>query len=165
MALKWGIISCGNISHDFTNAVNTLNKDEHQIVANAARSLSRAEEFAKRFDIPKSYGSYLELAQDPNVDAVHIGTQHTQHMAVALLMLEHGKHVLCEVPMGLNEKQVQKMIECAKQKNLLLMEGIISRHFPAWKYVQQQILDGALGEINSVDVDFGLKLIDFDRLM
>lgn len=76
MALKWGIAAAGHISHDFANAVSTLAKAEHRIVANAARSLSRAEEFAKRFDIPKSYGSYLELAQDANVEIVHIGTYH-----------------------------------------------------------------------------------------
>lgn len=76
MAFKWGIAASGSISSDFTNAVSTLDKNEHKVVANAARSLSRAEEFAKRFDIPKSYGSYLELAQDPNVEAVHVGTHH-----------------------------------------------------------------------------------------
>lgn len=165
MALKWGIAASGNISHDFCNAVNTRSKDEHCIVANAARSLNRAEEFGKRFDIPKSYGSYLELAKDPDVDAVHIGVIHSEHMNVTLMMLEHGKNVLCEVPMGMNEKQVRKVIEYAKEKKVLLMEGIISRHCPAWRYVQQRILDGALGDIESVQVDFGLKLIDFDRLM
>lgn len=165
MALKWGIAAAGGISHDFANAVTTLSKDEHQIVANAARSQSRAEEFAQRFDIPKSYGSYLELAQDPNVEVVHVGTIHTQHVETALLMLEHGKHVLCEVPMGINEKQVRKLIEYAKEKNLFLIEAIWSRHFPSYRYIRQQILDGALGDIKSVDVLFGLKLTDVERLM
>lgn len=33
----------------------------------AARDLSRAKEFARKYDIPKAYGSYKELAEDPNV--------------------------------------------------------------------------------------------------
>lgn len=165
MALKWGIVAAGNLSHDFTNAVSTLSKDEHQVVANAARSQSRAEEFAKRFDIPKSYGSYLELAQDPNVEAVHIATIHAEHVKTALLMLEHGKHVLCEVPMGVNEKQVRKLVDYAKEKNLFLVEGLWCRHFPSYRYIRQQILDGALGEIKSVEVTFGLELTAIERLM
>lgn len=62
MALKWGILSAGKISHDFVNALQTLNKHDHEVVAVAARDLNRAEDFAERFDIPKAYSSYLELA-------------------------------------------------------------------------------------------------------
>lgn len=45
-------------------------------------------------------------------------------MHVAQLMLEHGKHVLCELPMGMNQKQVQQLVTLAKEKNLFLAEGI-----------------------------------------
>lgn len=90
MALKWGIVAAGTVCNEFTNAVSAFNKDEHQIVANAARDLSRAVDFAKRFDIPKSYGSYMELAKDPNVEIAYIGTIHPQHFEIAQLMLEHG---------------------------------------------------------------------------
>lgn len=82
-----------------------------------------------------------------------------------ILLREHGKHVLCEVPMGINEKQVRQLIECAKEKNLFLVEGILLRHSPAYRYVQEQIHNGALGEIKSVDVDFGLEVSGFERLL
>lgn len=164
MALRWGMAAAGNISFDLANSLTTLNKDEHQVVAVAARDLNRAQEFANRFDIPKSYGSYLELAQDPNVEIVHVGVIHIQHLAVASMMLEHGKHVLCEVPMGINEKQVQKLVALAKEKNLFLIEGIWTGHFPAYRYVQQQIKSGALGVIQSVDIDCGVELHNVERL-
>uniref|UniRef100_A0A8C8X3Q5 Dihydrodiol dehydrogenase n=1 Tax=Panthera leo TaxID=9689 RepID=A0A8C8X3Q5_PANLE len=67
MALRWGIVSVGLISSDFTTALRTLPRSEHQVVAVAARDLSRAKEFARKHDIPKAYGSYEELAKDPNV--------------------------------------------------------------------------------------------------
>lgn len=73
MVLKWGVASAGKISHDFVNAIGTLNKDDHHVVAVAARDISRAEEFAKRFDIPKAYGSYSGLAKDSDVEVVYIG--------------------------------------------------------------------------------------------
>lgn len=166
MALRWGIASAGNIAHDFVNAVGTLSKDEHQVVAVAARDLSRAEDFAKRFDIPKAYGSYLELAQDPNVEIVHIGTLHVHHLEVALLMLDHGKNVLVETPMGMNEKQIRQLTNHAKEKNLFAMEGIWSRMFPSYQHIREQIDSGKLGEIVSVDVEFGLSGIsEVERLM
>ncbi|KAF6077258.1 dihydrodiol dehydrogenase [Phyllostomus discolor] len=67
MAVRWGIVSAGLISGDFTTVLRTLPRSEHQVVAVAARDLSRAKEFARKHDIPKAYGSYEELAKDPNV--------------------------------------------------------------------------------------------------
>lgn len=65
--LRWGIASAGKICHDFTNALATLPSNEHKVVANAATNLQRAQEFGKLHKIKKSYGSYEELAKDPNV--------------------------------------------------------------------------------------------------
>ncbi|XP_007957370.1 trans-1,2-dihydrobenzene-1,2-diol dehydrogenase-like, partial [Orycteropus afer afer] len=67
MAVRWGIVSVGLISSDFTTVLRTLPRSEHQVVAVAARDLSRAKEFARKHDIPKAYGSYEELAKDANV--------------------------------------------------------------------------------------------------
>lgn len=166
MALKWGIASAGNIAHDFVNALGTLSKDDHQVVAVAARDLKRAEEFSERFDIPKAYGSYLELAKDPNVEIVQVATLHPYHLEVALLMLEHGKHVLVETPMCINEKQIRTLTEYAKLKNLFAMEGVWSRMFPSYKYIREQIESGKIGAIVSVDVEFGFSgLTNINRMM
>lgn len=123
MALKWGIAAAGLICHDFVNAIGTLSEDDHQVIAVAARDLDRASEFAQRFDIAKAYGSYCELAQDCDIEIVYIGVLIPQHLEVAMLMLDHGKHVLCEKPLCLNEKQVRILTSYAKQKGLFLMEG------------------------------------------
>lgn len=155
MALKWGIASAGLISYDFANALTTCSKDEHVVVSVAARDLKRAQKFAKRFEIPMAYGNYIELASDANVDAVYVGVLNPQHFEVSMLMLEHGKHVLCEKPLCMNEKQSRRLIEYAKQKNLFLMEAIWSRCFPAYEYVRQRIQEGALGDIVSVDAELG----------
>lgn len=165
MALKWGIAAAGKISQDFANAVNTLNEGDHQLVAVAARDLGRAGEFAKKFGVSKAYGSYTELAQDPNVEVVYVGTLNPQHLEVATLMLENGKHVLVEKPLCLNEKQAHKLITYAERKKLFLMEAIWSRFFPSYQYARKQIENGALGDIKSVEVEFGFGgLDDVDRL-
>lgn len=67
MALRWGIVSAGLISHDFVNAVSTLLKTEHQVLAVAARKLSSAKDFANLHGIPRAYEGYEALAKDPEI--------------------------------------------------------------------------------------------------
>ena len=69
---KWGILSSGKISWDFVNALKTCErKDEHDIIAVSARDISRAQDFAKKFGIPKAYGSKEELGNDLEVEVNH----------------------------------------------------------------------------------------------
>lgn len=70
MATRWGIIGTSNISHDFVVAVNTLSRTEHLVTAVASRDTSRSQEFAEQFEIPKAYGSYLLMANDPEVGKI-----------------------------------------------------------------------------------------------
>lgn len=67
MALKWGIVSAGKISHDFASALKTLPTENHQITAVAARSYASAKEFADNHSIEKAYEGYEDLAKDTNV--------------------------------------------------------------------------------------------------
>ncbi len=68
MAIRWGICSAGNISHDFVVGLKSLPVSEHQVVAVAAsRSLEPATKFAETHSIPRAYGSYQELSKDTEV--------------------------------------------------------------------------------------------------
>ena len=64
---KWGIISAGNISHDWAVGLSTLPANEHQIIGIAARSLESAQKFATEHKIPNAYGSYEELLKNPEI--------------------------------------------------------------------------------------------------
>lgn len=156
MALKWGVASAGLIANDFINALGTQSKDKHQVVAVAASSnVNRAQVLADQYGVPRAYGTYLELAKDPEVEVVHLGMLDKQHFEVAMMMLEHGKHVLVEKPMCMNEKQVRKLTSFAKEKKLFCMEGIRSRMFPCYQYIRDQIKAGKLGDIKSIEIEFG----------
>lgn len=87
-----------------------------------------------------------------------------QHFPVAMMMLEKGKHVLCEKPLCMNQKQAQKLIKYAESRKLFLMEAVWSRFFPSYQYLKKQIDAGTLGEIKEVDVSFGFPMADKDRL-
>lgn len=155
MALKWGFACAGKIAHDYLNAMETLDEGNHEVVAIADPMVHQAEDLAKIYGIPKVYSTFLELAKDPNVEVVHVAALNPKHFEVAMLMLQHGKHVLVQKPMCMNEMQASKLIDYAKEKNLFLMEGIWSRVFPTYQYIRQQIDSGKFGEILSVEIDFG----------
>lgn len=91
------------------------------------------------------------------LEIVYIGTINTEHFQVAMLMLDNGKHVLCEKPLCINEKQVLALISHAKTKNLFLMEAIWSRFFPAYDHFRETLASGVLGEIEEVKVNFGFN--------
>lgn len=66
--LRWGLISCGRVCHDFTQALKQL--PTQNVVACSARDASKAKVFAQKHGIPRSYGSYEELLQDEEVQIV-----------------------------------------------------------------------------------------------
>lgn len=164
MALKWGIASAGKISHDFATAVGTLSPDDHRIVAVAARDQRNAQEFANLHNIDRAYEGYVNLAKDADVEVVYVGTLNPQHYEVVLLMLENNKHVLCEKPLCMNERQSAHVIRVAKERKLFLMEAIWSRFFPAYQYLRSEIKSGALGDVEAVTVDFGFPIANVARL-
>ena len=67
MALRWGVVGAGKISHDFAVSISTLPSLEHKIVAVASRSLGSAQEFAKEHGIEIYLDSYLELFQNQEI--------------------------------------------------------------------------------------------------
>lgn len=69
------------------------------------------------------------MAEDPDVQIAYVSMLNREHFHVAMMMLQHGKHVLCEKPMCMNEKQSRQLIEFAEKQNLFLMEGIEETYF------------------------------------
>src|SRR3954453_3240631 len=114
--------------------------DGGAVVAVGSRSLERAHVFAARFGIPRSFGSYEALADDPDVDAVYVATPQSRHATDTVLFLSAGKHVLCEKPFALNALQAKEMAAAAEQPPRFLMEALWSRFLPAYRELAQ-ILD------------------------
>ncbi|XP_055469614.1 trans-1,2-dihydrobenzene-1,2-diol dehydrogenase [Psammomys obesus] len=158
MALRWGIVSAGLIASDFTIMLSSLPPSEHQVVAVAARDLNRAKEFAQKYNIPKAYGSYEELAKDPNVEVAYIATQHPQHKSAVLLCLAAGKAVLCEKPMGVNAAEVREMVAEARSQGRFLMEAVWSRFFPAVEALREVLGQGTVGDLRVARAELGFNV-------
>uniref|UniRef100_A0A4W5R223 Trans-1,2-dihydrobenzene-1,2-diol dehydrogenase n=1 Tax=Hucho hucho TaxID=62062 RepID=A0A4W5R223_9TELE len=160
MATQWGLCGAGKISHDFSVATKTLPPGDHQIVAVAARSLERAQEFAKKHSISKAYGSYEELASDPEIDMVYLRVLHTEHWRVGLLVLQAGKNMLCEKPFAMNSREVGDLIAASKKSNVFIMEAIWSHCFPLHREVRRLLAEDAISEVKLVKAFFGGALLD-----
>ena len=153
--IRWGIAATGGIARQF--ATGLAQTDDAETVAVASRTAERADAFGAEFDIPHRHASYEDLAADPDVDVVYVASPHSRHEADTLLFLEAGKHVLCEKPFALNERQARRMVEAARERRLFVMEAIWSRFLPAYQLLGDLLADGVIGEIASVDADFGLR--------
>ncbi|XP_049870206.1 trans-1,2-dihydrobenzene-1,2-diol dehydrogenase-like [Pectinophora gossypiella] len=165
MPLRWGIVTAAKICNDFVNAFNSYPQTGDQVIAAiAARDQTRASDFAKLHGIPKVFPSYQALAESKDVDVVYIGALNPDHYPLAKLFLENGKHVLCEKPLCLNYKQTKSLISLAKKNKLFLMEAVWSRFSPAYIALEQQISSGKLGEVQHVEVNFGVPIEGVERL-
>eukprot|EP01121_Diplochlamys_sp_Union-15-3_P017790 TRINITY_DN633_c0_g1_i1.p1 TRINITY_DN633_c0_g1~~TRINITY_DN633_c0_g1_i1.p1 ORF type:complete len:347 (-),score=57.75 TRINITY_DN633_c0_g1_i1:6-1010(-) len=151
--VRWGILTVGKISWDFVSSLSFI--PEAKVVACAARDKDRAEEFAKQFSIPKAYSDYEKLAEDPDVDIVYVGSLHPFHLEHVLLCINKGKSVLCEKPLCLNSKEVQKLIHAAKEKKVFLMEAMWSRYLPVYQKLIGLLEQQIIGDISLIQISFG----------
>lgn len=157
--IKWGIMGTGFIASTFATALTSMENTE--LAAVASRDIDRAQEFAGRFRTSKAYGSYEELAKDPEIDVIYIATPHTEHKANATLCITNKKAVLCEKPFTLNQKDTQDLITLAKEYDVFLMEAMWTKFLPVTKTVKQWIKEKKIGEVKSFEVSFGFHS-DFD---
>ncbi|XP_017279094.2 trans-1,2-dihydrobenzene-1,2-diol dehydrogenase [Kryptolebias marmoratus] len=165
MATRWGICSAGKISHDFSVALKTLPAEDHQVVAVAARRLEDAQEFANKHSIHQAYGSYEELARDPNIDVVYVGNIHPYHLKTCLLFTNAKKNVLCEKPLAMNTREVTEILDSAKKNNVFFMEAVWTRFFPVSVEIRRLLAQGELGEVKMVRAEFGMPLMHRPRLI
>ena len=149
---NWAILGCGKIAEKFALELKTL--PNANLYATASRSLKNADSFAKTFGFEKSYGSYLEMVNDPKVDIVYIATPHTFHLEHTLLCLNHKKAVLCEKAFAINSKEVLQMIQASKDNNTFLMEAFWVIFRPKFNKVIELIKSEKLENLKFLKSDF-----------
>jgi predicted dehydrogenase len=152
--IRWGILATGGIAATFTEDLARL--PGTIIAAVASRTEGAAQAFAQRFAIPTAYGSWRELADDPDVDVVYVATPHSAHHAASKLCLQAGKAVLCEKPFTLDLASSTDLVETARAAKVFLMEAMWMRANPAIRRIVDLVAEGAIGEVTHVHADFGV---------
>ncbi|KAL3943471.1 MAG: hypothetical protein SGBAC_002482 [Bacillariaceae sp.] len=164
--LKWGLIGCGRVSHDFTQALKHL--PSQKVVACSARSEDSAKAFADKHSVASFYGGYDGLVKDVNVEIVYIGNVHAFRRSTVEMCLLADKHVLVEKPFACSLADGEYLMGLAKERNLFIMEGMWTRFFPAVQKARNIALgadgeDSSLGDIAKVYSDFNFYAPDHEE--
>ncbi len=149
--LRLGIVGCGRIAPRFASEASCVGgvqiKAIFDVVTDNARNLQNA--------VPDAHlsTSFDDLLQ--HVDAVYIATPHLEHYAQAKQALMAGKHVLCETPLVLDDKQATELYALAETHGVTLMEANKTAHCPAFNHLMVMIKSGEIGEV--VDIAASLS--------
>jgi predicted dehydrogenase len=159
--LRWGILGAGGIA---AVQVSDMKLNGFEVAAVAARELAKAQTFADAHGIPTAYGSYEELAADPNIDAIYIATVHPAHASAARVALAGGKHVLLEKPFTMDAAEARSIVELAASKNLVILEAMWTRWLPHMVRIREILAEGLLGDVRTVLADHDQNNEDRERM-
>ena len=158
--VRFGIVGTGRIS-DWVLKGAVL-EPRFEAAAVCSRSEESARAFAGNHGIPRAYTNLSEMASDPSLDAIYIGTPNHTHHDLAILCLEKGKHVLCEKPLASNAREVREMAAVAKKNNVVLMEAMISTLSPNFRMVRERLR--SLGPVRNYSGTFCQYSSKYDLL-
>ncbi|KAF8863061.1 NAD(P)-binding protein [Acephala macrosclerotiorum] len=153
-AIKFGILGAANIA---PMALITPAKSHPEVIIQsvAARDREKAEKFAKANGIPQVHGSYQEMLDDPNIDAIYIPLPNSFHFEWAVRSIRAGKHVLLEKPSVSNAIEAEMLFrlpELSQPNAPVLLEAFHTRFFPSWQYFQSLVVPENIEHIKSVSM-------------
>ena len=154
---RWGILSTANIGRKAMIPA-LKNSQMAEVMAVASRDEQKAKIFAKELGIPKVFGNYQALLDDPEIDAIYNPLPNHLHKPWSIQAAEAGKHILCEKPLALNTSECREMIAAAKANGVLLMESFMYRHHPRIQAAKESIQSGAIGQLHTIESAFTFKL-------
>ena len=142
--IRFGFIGTGRISDWVFKGASEDSRIK--VTAICSRTKEAAKAFIERHPEiagARIYTSVEELANDPDIDAVYIGTPNQTHHAYAITALNAGKHVLCEKPFSVTGDEAREMAAAAKANGKLLMEAMISTFNPNFRAFAEHAKDAA----------------------
>lgn len=130
----------------------------------ASRTEEKAAKFAASFSIPKHYGNYEALADDPEVDLIYIATPHSHHFENTQMCLLKNKPVLCEKAFTVNTPQAEELIRIANERKVFLAEAIWTRYQPMRQMITDVINSGVIGKLQMLSANLCYPNIALQRM-
>ena len=158
--VRWGILSTAHIA--MSKVIPAMQRGSlTEVVAIASRDAERATSAAKQLGIPRSYGAYVDLLADPNVDAIYNPLPNHLHIPWTVKAMAAGKHVLCEKPIALSAGEARQLVAASqKHPKLKVMEAFMYRHHPQWQAARQMLRDGKIGALRTIQTFFSYYNVD-----
>lgn len=149
--MNFGVIGLGKITTTFVKEFEYIT--DSKVIIAGSRNLDKAKEFCAAHNIA-SYGTYDDVIQNADVEAIYIGTPHNSHFEIALKALEAGKHVLCEKSITTDAKQYKILKDIALSKNIMLMDAMWTYFLPATEKAKSWVDQGLIGQVKYINIDF-----------
>ena len=146
--VRWGLLSTAWINVAMVGPMQRSARS--RLVAVASRSLEKAEAYAAANNIPQAYGSYEELVEDPEIDAVYNPLPNTLHAEWTIRAARTGKHVMCEKPLVTRLEDLEAVEAAAREHRVTVFEAVSFLHHPQIQAIRQMIAEGRLGEVELV---------------
>lgn len=147
---KWAYIGSGGIAK--STAMN-IKKGEHKIVSVYSRTYSKAKEFAEKYGAVATE-DFESAVNRSDIDGVYIATPHTSHVEYAVKAMQMGKPVLCEKPVGVSLKDVDILINTAKETDTYFCEAMWTWFSPVALKVKEWVQSEEIGEIREVTINY-----------
>ncbi len=144
--IKWAVIGTAGIAKKQT-IPGMLEAGNCELYGIAGRDLEKAKAYQEEFGFRKVYDSYEAALNDPEVEAVYIPLPNSLHCEWAMKALQAKKHVLCEKPLAPDADTAQKMIRCAEENGVYLMEAFAYLHTPFMAAVKEAVDSGEIGDV------------------
>ncbi len=149
--VRWGVLSTANIGLE--KVIPGMQKSAWcDMRAIASRSKDAASRAANSLGIPVAYGSYEELLDDPQIEAIYNPLPNHLHVPLTLAAAAKGKHVLSEKPIALTAKEAEQLRSIPK--NVIVAEAFMVRFHPQWLKARELVREGAIGRPVAVQVLF-----------
>lgn len=155
--LRWGLLSTARINERLIPSIREVPRCALLAVASGGGQ-EKADRYAATWNIPRAYGSYQALLDDPEIDAVYIALPNGLHAPWTIRACLAGKHVLCEKPLATTTADVDRMAEAAARGGVVLQEAVMMRYHPQTLEVQQLLAGGAIGDVRLIRGAFTFTL-------
>ncbi|GAA0823473.1 Gfo/Idh/MocA family oxidoreductase [Colwellia sp. D2M02] len=148
--INFAVIGTSKITCAFIEAAKQ--DPRFNLYAVYSRQLETAQTFAEKHKIAHCYTDLSELANASEVNAVYIASPNNCHEAQTLMMINAGKHVLCEKPIAINTAQLTRMIMAAKHNNVCFMEAMLISFLPNYLQIKKHL--HAIGTVRKYSASF-----------
>ena len=117
-----------------------------RVTALSRRTLESARSSAAEYQIPLAFDSVATMAESPEVDAVLVTTPNSCHLQDVLAVVNAGKHVLCEKPLGMNAEECLQMVEAAHKKGVQFGVAQVFRFNQSVRKFRELVSTGKVGK-------------------
>jgi xylose dehydrogenase (NAD/NADP) len=158
--MRLGLMSTANINEALLGG----KPDGVEIAAVASRDASRAQAYAHEHGIGRAHGSYEELLDDDELDAVYISLPNGMHHEWTLKAIDAGKHVLVEKPYSRRAAEAEEAWDAAGRAGVIVMEAFMWRHHPQAAAALSLVEQGRIGRLREVRTTFSFPLFDHENV-